>query len=164
MGDPQCSSNDCHQVAWNFCGKCGMPTCRAHSIEDEQYEEGYACADCASPVAKMNYLRKLTNEPRVQEVIQKMNRGWGEVVTLSGGTQTKCERCQENLWEVSVKTRDDQRHKYCACCLGMIVESYLQANPKVVRLDLSDPAKLSPEDQRAASRLYRKGKTDAEGK
>lgn len=138
MADPMCSQQNCEDKSWNLCGKCGCPTCKVHSIEDDSCEEGYICFDCAPVPAKLNHLRVLLNDRSVRDAVRSIPRRWGEVMLRSGGTQTKCERCNQNFWEVSVRTRDEIRHKFCECCLGMIVESYLehQASPesRVVRV------------------------------
>ena len=46
MGDPVCYFQECGKQSWNFCGRCGNPSCQQHSIEDSSCEEGYICADC----------------------------------------------------------------------------------------------------------------------
>lgn len=42
----KCYLHECSHITWNYCGRCGKPTCKQHSIKDSSCEEGYICSEC----------------------------------------------------------------------------------------------------------------------
>jgi hypothetical protein len=52
MAESICETPACAKTVYNFCGECGVGSCRDHAIPAPEalYEEGYVCAACAPKV------------------------------------------------------------------------------------------------------------------